>query len=118
MPPNRDPVYLWDILHAARGVVAAVQNLSFLEYVEDENLRLAVERRIEIIGEAARRLSGGFKEAHPEIPWRRMIDQRNVLIHTYEEVADDRIWELAKVEIPRLIEQLAEFLPPPPDLAE
>jgi uncharacterized protein with HEPN domain len=116
MPPERDPVYLWDMLTAARGVVESLQGLTFQEYLSDENLRLATERRIEILGEAARRLSGVFKEAHPEIPWRLIVDQRNVLIHAYDEIADDRIWQLAGEDIPRLINQLEALLPSPPEL--
>jgi len=113
MPPDRDRAYLWDMLNAARGVAASVRKLTFEAYLENEDSRLAIERRIEIIGEAARRVSPGFKEAHPEIPWRLIVDQRNVLIHSYDEIADDRIWALAIRDIPRLIEQLEVLLPDP-----
>jgi uncharacterized protein with HEPN domain len=114
MPPDRDPVHLWDMLNAGRGVVASLRGITFARYEADENLRLATERRIEIIGEAARRISAEFKEAHREIPWRLIVDQRNVLVHAYDEIADERIWQLAANEIPRLIEQLAALLPPVP----
>ena len=113
MPPDRDRAYLWDMLNAARGVAASVQRLTFEAYLENEDSRLAIERRIEIIGEAARRVSPAFKEAHPEIPWRLIVDQRNVLIHAYDEIADDRIWALAIRNIPQLIEQLEVLLPDP-----
>jgi uncharacterized protein with HEPN domain len=115
MQPDRDPVHLWDMLNAARGVVASLRDLEFEQYEADENLRLATERRIEIIGEAARRISVTFKEAHREIPWRLIVDQRNVLIHAYDEIADERIWRLASDDIPRLIEQLAALVPPLPE---
>ena len=103
------------MLNAARGVVASLHGLTLEQYAEDENLRLATERRIEIIGEAARRISDPFKEAHREIPWRLIVDQRNVLIHAYDEIADDRIWRLAVDDIPRLIEQLEALVPPAPE---
>lgn len=83
-------------------------------YLADENLRLAVERRIEIIGEAARRISEGFKLAHPEVPWRQIIGQRNVLIHDYDEIEHERIWNLAARDIPVLIAHLEPLLPPLP----
>jgi uncharacterized protein with HEPN domain len=118
MPPDRDPVYLWDMLNAARGVLSSLQGMSFEDYLSNENLRLATERRIEIIGEAARRISGAFKEAHPEIPWRVIVDQRNVLIHAYDEIADDRIWRLVGEDIPRLIHSLETLLPSEPDIRE
>ena|SRR5436309_12708031 len=112
MQPDRDPVHLWDMLKAAQGVVSSLQGFTLEQYVADENLRLATERRVEIIGEAARRISTTFKEAHPEIPWRLIVDQRNVLVHAYDEIADERIWRLAAHDIPRLIEQLAALVPP------
>lgn len=114
MPPERDPVHVWDMLKAAEGIIASVNHLSLQEYLKDENLCLAVERRIEIIGEAARRISGSFKEAHPEIPWRLIIDQRNFLIHEYDEIDHQRLWRLAISDIPRLIEQLKPLIPPMP----
>jgi uncharacterized protein with HEPN domain len=111
---ERDTVHLWDMLNAAQGVVSSVEGITFAQYAADENLRLATERRIEIIGEAARRVSPDFKEAHPEIPWRLIVDQRNVLIHAYDEIEDERIWGLAKQDIPKLMEQLRRLVPPEP----
>jgi uncharacterized protein with HEPN domain len=111
MPPDRDAVYLWDMLNAARGIVSSLEGITFAQYIADENLRLATERRIEIIGEAARRISAGLKEANPQIPWRLIVDQRNVLVHAYDEIEDERIWGLAARDIPRLIEQLTALLP-------
>jgi uncharacterized protein with HEPN domain len=111
MPPDRDKVYLWDMLKAAQGVASSLQGLTSAQYAADETLRLATERRVEIIGEAARRISPELKEAHPEIPWRLIVDQRNVLIHAYDEVETERIWALAQQDIPRLLEQLAALVP-------
>lgn len=80
-PDIRNAAYLLDMLQHARGVVRAVRGRTFAEYAADEDLRLAIERRIEIIGEAARRVSESFQASHPEIPWRKIIAQRNVLAH-------------------------------------
>ncbi|MGB2986621.1 MAG: HepT-like ribonuclease domain-containing protein [Phycisphaerae bacterium] len=55
------------------GVVGSVKHLTIEQYRADENLHLAIERRIEIIGEAAGRVSQGVQQTHPEIPWRRII---------------------------------------------
>ena len=78
---------------------------------------MSVERRIEIIGEAARRVSESFKDAHPEIPWRRMIAQRNVLAHEYDEVDDRLMWRVIAENIPQLVRTLEGLLTtqPPPD---
>ncbi|HEX5759967.1 MAG TPA: HepT-like ribonuclease domain-containing protein [Thermoanaerobaculia bacterium] len=114
MPLERDPVHLWDMLQAARGVMHAVHGLTFEQYAADENLRLSVERRVEIIGEAAGRVSEDLRRQHPEIPWRAMIDQRNVLIHAYDNVASERIWRLTFEDLPHLIDQLERLVPTPP----
>ena len=103
------------MLQAARTVLDFVSESSLAEYLEDAKLRSAVERQIEIIGEAARRLSDAVRDAHPEIPWQRIIAQRNVLIHDYGEIDHRRIWNLVAEYIPRLIEQLAPLVPAPPE---
>ncbi len=115
MPLERgDAASLWDMFTAAKGLVASLKDVGLEQYRANQELRLAVERRIEIIGEAARRLSPLFRSEHPEIPWRRIIAQRNVLIHNYDEIDHERIWRLAIEEIPHLIEQLEPLLPPLP----
>ena len=114
MPPeSRDVACLWDMLTAARKIVASPQSCDLPRYREDEELRLTVERRLEIIGEAARRLSESFRGRHPEIPWRLIIAQRNVLIHEYDEIEHERIWLLAREEIPALVARLEGIIPPP-----
>ena len=109
-PEARDPVCVIDMLSAARGVVRSLQGVSLAKYQSDQDLRHAVERKIEIMGEAARRLSDGLREKHPEIPWRAIIGQRNVLIHGYDQVDDERVWRLAETHIPALIPALEAVL--------
>jgi uncharacterized protein with HEPN domain len=65
---------------------------------------------LEIIGEAAGRVSESFRDVHPEIPWRQIIGQRNVLIHEYGEIKHERIWKVVKENIPQLIEWLKPFV--------
>ena len=114
---DNDPGYLWDMLKAARGVVASLQDRTLEQYQADENLRLATERRIEIIGEAAGRVSRPVREAHPEIPWRQIIAQRHVLAHEYGEIDNELIWSVARSHIPGLIAMLETLVPPvPPDV--
>jgi len=113
-PDVKDAGYLLDMLEHARGVVQALQDRSVVEYLADENLRLAIERRIEIIGEAANRISTGFQDAHPEIPWRKIVAQRNILAHEYGEVQAEIIWRVATVSIPDPIAALEPLIPPLP----
>lgn len=73
-----------------------------------------MERQIEIIGEAARHVSKPFRDAHPEIVWKGITGQRHVLAHEYGEILDERVWRVATVHVPTLIEQLRPLIPPPP----
>ena len=113
-PDERDAGYLLDMLRHAQGAAQAVLGRTFEEYVADENLRLAVERRIEIIGEAAGHVSPAFQEMHPEVPWRKIIAQRNVLAHEYGEIEDEILWQVATVSVPALIALVEPLVPPPP----
>ncbi len=111
---QRDAAYLWDMLEAARMIVRMTTGVSQDGYRTDEKLRLAVERGVSLIGEAARRVSESFRKEHPEVPWRKIIAQRNVVIHEYGEIDHERLWIVAIQEIPLLIEQLAPLIPPLP----
>ena len=109
--PVRDPAYLYDMARAAEKVARYVHGRTLEHYCADELLRDAVTRNIEIIGEAARRISQPFKDAHPEIPWRRIIAQRNVLVHEYDAVSDQELWEVATVHLPRLLAAIVPLIP-------
>ncbi len=105
-PDERDAAYLWDMLDAARTVEQLSSGMDFAEYSSDRKTQLAVERSLEIIGEAAGRVSALFRDAHPEIPWRQVIGQRNVLIHEYGEIKQERIWKTVRENVPQLVELL------------
>jgi uncharacterized protein with HEPN domain len=112
MPREKnDMVYLWDMLDAARAVVEFVSGKTCLDYQGDRMLRGAVERHVEIIGEAAKRVSEGFRAAHAEIPWRSIVGVRNILAHDYGEVKDDKMWIVATESIPELVEALCVLVP-------
>ena len=73
-----DASSLWDMLDAARAVESFVAGRSLQTYLGDRLLRGGVERHLEIIGEAARRVSPAFKAVHPEIPWPSIVGLRLV----------------------------------------
>ena len=108
---DRDPALIWDMINAARQVVAMTATLDEASYLQDQVIKLAVERAIEIIGEAARRVSSTFQGVHPEIPWRGIIAQRHVLAHDYGQIDHRRIWRIATIEAPKLIAMLEPLLP-------
>jgi uncharacterized protein with HEPN domain len=121
-PEERDPAYLWDMLEAARAIVEFTQGVTPDQFLEDRKemvlTRLAVERKLEILGEAARRVSAQFREAHPEIPWPQIIGLRNVISHEYHRVNYGRIHGITREDAPRLITLLAPLIPPLPPLEE
>jgi uncharacterized protein with HEPN domain len=69
-------------------------------------LAAALERFIEVIGEAARKVSTGTQESADEIPWRQIIGMRNRLVHGYVAVDHNIVWDVASVDIPALIASL------------
>ncbi|WP_228060619.1 MULTISPECIES: DUF86 domain-containing protein [unclassified Coleofasciculus] len=87
MPPNnREAGYLWDMLQAARRLQEFTTGLSYEDYLNSILLQSAVERQLEILGEAARRMSDAFRQEHPEITWSSIIGQRNVIAHQYDDI--------------------------------
>jgi uncharacterized protein with HEPN domain len=113
-PEAPDQAHLWDMLNYARAVAAEVEGKTYQTYQSDENWRLAIERRIEIVGEAASHVSEAFRQSHPEIPWRPIVAQRNVLAHGYGEIDDRRVWQVATVHIPALVGLLVPLVGEPP----
>ncbi|HEX7137706.1 MAG TPA: HepT-like ribonuclease domain-containing protein [Vicinamibacterales bacterium] len=88
---SRDDAYFLDMLRFAREVVEFSTGVSREQYLADLGKRRSIERSLELVGEAARRVSTSFKDVHPEIPWRDIIGQRSVLAHDYGEVSDERV---------------------------
>lgn len=113
-PHERDAAYLWDMLDSSKTLHGFVTGVTFYSYTQDRKLQLAVERALEIIGEAARRVSESYRQEHPEIPWPSIIAQRNVLAHEYGEIKQELIWKVATIRIPELISLLERLIPVPP----
>ena len=99
------------MLTYAKEIEATLGETSFVTYLADKTLRLATERRIEIIGEAARNVSRAFQHAHPEIPWHKIVAMRHVLAHEYGEVKQETVFRVVTLHIPELIAQLRPLLP-------
>ncbi len=116
-PEARDAAHLWDMLEAAKAVVRFTDGLSLHRFLDDdtEQVRLSVERKLEILGEAARRVTVSFREAHPELPWKEIIGLRNLISHEYDRVNYREIYRIARVRAPVLIEILGAIMPPVPE---
>ena len=107
----RDEAYLLDILLTARKAREFVAEMTPAAFEQSELHQNAVMRSLEIIGEAARRVSQSTREAHPEIPWEQMIGLRNRLIHEYFRVNLATVWETVHNDLPRSIALLEPLVP-------
>jgi uncharacterized protein with HEPN domain len=111
MPP--DPrKYLWDALRAVELVSEFTDGRSFADYRVDTMLRSAVERQLEIVGEALNQLSKADPETASKVPdLPRIVAFRNILIHGYAIVDDALVWQLVRERLPDLERVLLELLP-------
>jgi len=109
---RRDDAFLLDMLIASRDAIAFVRDLSREQFQASRMHQLAVLKAIEIIGEAAARLSDGTRAAHQEIPWREVIGMRHRLVHGYFEVDMDQVWDTVRQDLPFLTATLASIVPP------
>ena len=103
---HRDPIHLADIIKSARMIREYVSGASRQEFLGNPQLQDSVIRRFEIIGEAAGRVSQRFRDENPDVPWSEMRGMRNRVIHRYDDIDMDIVWETVERDIPRLIGQL------------
>ena len=108
---DRDAAYLWDMLQAANEAVEMMEHHDLAAFLENRVLRRAAERIVEIIGESARNVSANGREAAPDIPWREIIGQRNILAHEYGQIDHELLYNTIVNDIPELIRHLEKALP-------
>jgi len=77
---------------------------------KDELIQTWILHHIQILGEAAARLSDEFQEKHPEIPWFKIIGMRNILIHDYFSIDINAVWSVVENDLPVLYEQIVKLL--------
>jgi uncharacterized protein with HEPN domain len=102
----REPDYLQDMLNAAKLAQDFVAGIDWETFELDLMRQAAVTRQFEIIGEAARRISPETQASLPEIPWPKIIGMRNRLIHEYDAVDIETIWDTIHMALPDLISVL------------
>jgi uncharacterized protein with HEPN domain len=100
-----DTLRISDILDAANQLSILVGDGS-TAYDEDWMRQRAAERLLEIIGEASNGISQEFRSHHPEIPWRHVINLRNLVAHHYHRVDSRQLWTIATVNVPEMVEHL------------
>ena len=99
---QRDLAYIADILQASRLIQLGVATPK-QKFLDDWMQQAAIVRQLEIIGEATKRISEDFRNQHPQIPWHSMAGMRDMLIHEYDSVDYDEVWQTDRHDIPQLI---------------
>ena len=102
---------LLDALNACRAIQSFVANRTFSEYEQNQMLRSAVERQFEIVGEALHQAEIEYPELSTLIPdVRRIVGMRNRIIHGYDSVDDELLWQTIQTHVPPLAQRLADLL--------
>ncbi|MBI4208998.1 MAG: DUF86 domain-containing protein [Deltaproteobacteria bacterium] len=109
---RRDPlVPFHHMLDHAREVVAMIRGKSRRDLDDDRQLNLSLVRLLEIIGEAASRVPKEERERFPQIPWPEIVSLRNRLIHGYDTVDFDILWQIVTQDVPPLVTILEKIAP-------
>jgi uncharacterized protein with HEPN domain len=100
------------MLAAAKDAIEFAAGKTRIDLENDRIRALAIIKSIEIIGEAASKVTEEFKSENKDIPWNDIINMRNRLIHAYSDVNLDIVWQTVKTDLPHLIKALEKIIPP------
>ncbi len=110
MSRHDDSITLKQMLDHAQEALNMIEGLSREDLDHDRKLNLALVRLLEVVGEAAGRLSPAFREKNKMIPWFEIISLRNRLIHGYDMVDFDMLWSILEKDLPDLITNLKKCI--------
>lgn len=110
MLPEKDLVRFRHMLDSSREIVEVSKRKNRNDLERERLLNLALVRLLEIIGEAAVKISEETKSKHPEIEWQQIIGLRNRLIHGYDSIDFDIMWTIICQDIPPLVSKLEKIL--------
>ena len=102
-------LYISDILESVEKIEEYTNSISEAEFLKNTQSQDSVIRRIEIIGEAVKRIPSEFRDKHPDIPWKKIAGMRDILAHEYASVLMSRVWKVAKEDILTLKVQIGKF---------
>jgi len=110
MPLNENDLsFLIDIVDCIMDINEFTKGIGFYEFEKDKMRKLAVERQLEIIGQAANKISKETQDILENIPWGNIIGLRNKLAHDYGEILAERIWAISKNSIQELLKELEKI---------
>lgn len=110
-----DEALLLDMLIAARQARKYAEGVTVQSYYNDDLLQDGLAYQMQVIGEAASRISAAFRDEHPEIQWANIIGMRHRLVHDYRRINRDIIWQVVQEDLPALIVALEPLVPPEPE---
>jgi uncharacterized protein with HEPN domain len=110
----RDEATLLDIAKAGRLVLEFVQGMAKETFLDDLKTQSSVLYQLIVIGEAVKRLSHEFRAQHAEISWMLIAGMRDHLIHAYDMVDWDEVWNTATRDVPDLLARIEPLLPTEP----
>jgi len=106
-----DEIRLRHMLDATREAIAFIQNRTRNDLDADRMLVLSLVKSLEIIGEAATRVTNETKEQFRQIPWDAIVSMRNRLIHAYFDIDLDIVWKTTTQDLPSLLGELEKIIP-------
>lgn len=106
MSERKDIDLIQDIAESIDRITSYTLNMEYDEFTKDKKTQDTVIRNIEIMGEAAKKLSGNLRKENQNVPWKNIAGARDKLIHNYFGVNIDIIWSIAQEEIPSLLPQI------------
>ncbi len=107
---SRDQAAIVDIVEAIKLIFQYIEKVDQDSLATNTEKQDALLRRITIIGEAAKRLSKGFRDEHSIIPWKKIAGMRDVITHDYDEVDLSEIWTVVHENLPELLEYLEPLI--------
>src|SRR4030043_6500 len=105
-----DLIAIRHMLDAAKEVLSFARNKSRGDFDSDRMLVLSIVKSIEIVGEAASKVTQETREMYMELPWANIIGMRNHLIHVYFDIVLDRVWDTITDDLPPLIGSLGKII--------
>ena len=110
MPLDKNDLsFLIDIIDCIIDINDFTDKIQFHEFEKDKMRKLAVERQLEVIGQAANKISKNTQNKLENIPWGNIIGLRNKLAHDYGEILAERIWLIARNSIQELLKELEKI---------
>ncbi|KXA96382.1 hypothetical protein AKJ39_04690 [candidate division MSBL1 archaeon SCGC-AAA259J03] len=107
---SEDEERLKDMLKAAKLIEEFTHEIDFDEFEDSEMVKAAVEREVEIIGEAAKNVSEDVRIQYPEMDWEGIAGMRDIVAHAYRKVRKEELWNTVEDDVPPLIERLEHIL--------